>query len=48
MKKIRNIKLLFFSTISVLFLWSCSEASGQGTITMVVAGSVHGQLDPCG
>ena len=48
MKKIRNIKLLFVSTISVLFLWSCSEASGQGTITMVVSGSVHGQLDPCG
>tara|TARA_A100000164_G_scaffold382138_1_gene438867 strand:- start:2101 stop:2247 length:147 start_codon:yes stop_codon:yes gene_type:complete len=48
MKKIDNIKLLFFCTVFILSLWSCSEASGQGTITMVISGSVHGQLDPCG
>jgi uncharacterized membrane-anchored protein len=46
MKKI--IPLIIFSIIMALTIWSCSKASGKGMITMVVSGSVHGQLDPCG
>ncbi len=39
---------------SLLFLtmmfpyWSCSKVSGYETVTLVMSGSVHGQLDPCG
>jgi len=28
--------------------WSCSKASGQGHLRIVMTGNVHGQLDPCG
>jgi len=35
--------------ILILFsMWSCAKVSGQGSVTMIVSGSVHGQLDPCG
>ena len=33
--------------VSMAF-WSCTKASGQGSLTLVVSGNVHGQLDPCG
>jgi len=33
--------------ISMMF-WGCEKASGQGSFTLVMSGSVHGQLDPCG
>ena len=33
--------------ISCFMFWSCSETSA-GSFTMVLSGSVHGQLDPCG
>ena len=46
MKKI--IPLTIISVICIATIWSCSKATGQGSITMVVSGSVHGQLDPCG
>ena len=46
MRKI--MKMTMLGMVSAMTLWSCSRASGQGSITMVVSGSVHGQLDPCG
>ncbi len=42
------MKMIMLGMVSAMTLWSCSKASGQGSITMVVSGSVHGQLDPCG
>ena len=42
------MKTIMLGMVSAMTLWSCSKASGQGSITMVVSGSVHGQLDPCG
>lgn len=42
------VYLTLLSIIAAMTSWSCKKASGQGTITMVVSGSVHGQLDPCG
>ncbi|MBT3606919.1 MAG: hypothetical protein HOI72_08430 [Candidatus Marinimicrobia bacterium] len=35
--------LMFF-----LMLSSCTKVSGHGSVTIVLSGSVHGQLDPCG
>ena len=46
MRKI--MKMTLGGMVTAMTLWSCSKASGQGSITMVVSGSVHGQLDPCG
>jgi len=43
-RKIWNTAIYIFSC---LMFWSCSETSA-GTFTMVLSGSVHGQLDPCG
>ncbi len=43
-----SIKSYFLFIIMFMVIWSCSKTSGQGTITMVMSGSVHGQLDPCG
>ncbi|MBT3501782.1 MAG: hypothetical protein HOB40_08295 [Candidatus Marinimicrobia bacterium] len=43
-----NLKYSITSLMIMMMLWSCSKASGHGTVTMVLSGSVHGQLDPCG
>lgn len=43
-----TIKYFLTALISSMLFWSCSEASGHGSVTMVLSGSVHGQLDPCG
>ncbi|GIS39965.1 hypothetical protein Ct9H90mP12_1590 [bacterium] len=42
---IKHITLLLIIALSS---WSCTEASGQGDFTMILSGSMHGQLDPCG
>jgi len=42
------IKHSILSLVMMLTILSCSKTSGQGSITMVLSGSVHGQLDPCG
>jgi len=42
------MKMTLLVMVTAMTLWSCSKASGHGSITMVVSGSVHGQLDPCG
>ena len=41
---------LSITYILILFTsWSCSQASGQeSSLTMILTGSMHGQLDPCG
>ena len=42
---IKHFTILLVITMSS---WTCSEASGHGDFTMVLSGSMHGQLDPCG
>jgi len=42
------LKFAIPSIIMAMMVGACSEASGRGTLTMVLSGSVHGQLDPCG
>ncbi|MEC9049317.1 MAG: hypothetical protein VYD66_00820 [Candidatus Neomarinimicrobiota bacterium] len=42
------IKYSIASIVALMMFWSCSKASGYGSLTMVLSGSVHGQLDPCG
>ncbi|MDB9853755.1 hypothetical protein OAC91_00805 [Candidatus Marinimicrobia bacterium] len=44
-----KIKIQSFLIISMmsLTLFSCSDTS-SGSFTMIMSGSVHGQLDPCG
>ena len=43
-----SIKYSILLLVMILTIFSCSKNSGQGSITMVLSGSVHGQLDPCG
>ena len=46
MIKLSNI---IFSFISIsLIITSCSNADKAGDFTLVMSGSMHGQLDPCG
>ncbi|MBT6797264.1 MAG: hypothetical protein HOA96_05850 [Candidatus Marinimicrobia bacterium] len=42
------LKFAIPSIMMAMMVGACSEASGRGTLTMVLSGSVHGQLDPCG
>ena len=43
------IKLSITSLLILITSWSCSQASGQeSSLTMILTGSMHGQLDPCG
>ena len=42
---IKHFTILLVITMSS---WTCSEASGHGDFTLVLSGSMHGQLDPCG
>lgn len=42
------IKYSLIALIASMMFLSCSNASGQGNLTMILSGSVHGQLDPCG
>ena len=34
--------------LAILLMVTGSVLVGQGNVTMIVTGSVHGQLDPCG
>ena len=43
-----SIKSYFLFIMMFMTMWSCTKTSAHGTITMVMSGSVHGQLDPCG
>jgi len=42
------IKYSLSGLLMSLLFWGCEKASGQGAFTLVMSGSVHGQLDPCG
>ena len=43
------IKYLVTSFLIFFISWSCSKASGQeSALTILLTGSMHGQLDPCG
>jgi hypothetical protein len=42
-----NLKNSVIYLLFSIMFWSCTETSA-GTFTMVLSGSVHGQLDPCG
>jgi len=44
--KLKLKRSLIFIIMSVTF-WSCSATSAS-SCTMILSGSVHGQLDPCG
>ena len=46
----RSFIKYFITSFLVCFIsWSCSKASGQeSTLTILLTGSMHGQLDPCG
>ena len=46
MTKIFNI--IFSVTVICLVMTSCSNAGKTGDFTLVLSGSMHGQLDPCG
>ena len=42
-------KFLISSVLVLFVFWSCSKAIGQETsLTILLTGSMHGQLDPCG
>ncbi|MEL1225312.1 MAG: hypothetical protein VW963_01115 [Candidatus Neomarinimicrobiota bacterium] len=43
-----SIKSYFLFIMMFMTMWSCTKTSAHGTVTMVMSGSVHGQLDPCG
>ncbi len=43
-----SIKSYLLFIMMFMTMWSCTKTSAHGTITMVMSGSVHGQLDPCG
>jgi len=43
----RKIQSTVIYILCCLIFWSCSETSA-GSFTMILSGSVHGQLDPCG
>tara|TARA_Y100000589_G_scaffold241882_1_gene229442 strand:+ start:118 stop:258 length:141 start_codon:yes stop_codon:yes gene_type:complete len=46
MIKLSNV---IFSFIVISFIiTSCSNADKAGDFTLVMSGSMHGQLDPCG
>jgi len=42
------IKFISILVIVNMNFWSCSEASANGSFSIVLSGSMHGQLDPCG
>ena len=48
MSKTSSFKQAVLLILILFLIWSCAKVSGQGSITMIVSGSVHGQLDPCG
>ena len=48
MKKTLLFRQAILIILMLFSIWSCAKVSGQGSVTMIVSGSVHGQLDPCG
>ena len=42
------LKFTSLAFIATFNFWSCSEASANGSFSIVLSGSMHGQLDPCG
>ena len=46
MIKLSNV-IFSFITVS-LMITSCSNVNKSGDFTLVMSGSMHGQLDPCG
>ena len=38
---------LILALVPIIFL-SCAKVSGHGMLTLILSGSVRGQLDPCG
>jgi hypothetical protein len=49
--RLRIMKIKYYLSIFTLFVllyWSCENTFEETKIKMVLTGSVHGQLDPCG
>ena len=40
--------LIILSYTFVLLFWACADSFKETEIKLVLTGSVHGQLDPCG
>ena len=43
-----RMQLFFYSLILLLLFSGCAKTSAQAEFTIVMSGSMHGQLDPCG
>jgi len=43
-----RLKLFFPFLILSILICSCSKTTAQGEFTLIMSGSMHGQLDPCG
>ncbi len=46
MLKFSNV--IFSFLVICLIITSCSSADKAGDFTLIMSGSMHGQLDPCG
>jgi len=42
------LKFTTFLVVANLNFWNCSEVSANGSFSIILSGSMHGQLDPCG
>ena len=42
------MQLFFYSLILLMLFSGCAKTSAQAEFTIVMSGSMHGQLDPCG
>ncbi len=45
---IKFSNVIFSFMVILLIITSCSNADKTGDFTLVMSGSMHGQLDPCG
>jgi len=44
----KNIILFTFLSFNVVSISSCDNPNKESKVKLVLTGSVHGQLDPCG
>ena len=44
----KNIILFTFLSFTVASISSCENPNKESKVKLVLTGSVHGQLDPCG
>jgi len=44
----RIVNIIFTFITICLIISSCTNADRTGEFTLIMSGSMHGQLDPCG